>query len=209
VGGLANEAKLLGNTHILVSMDGTASLKTLFLPPGAVFIELGVSMPWGSQMLCDFLHGAYDHIRVLHYEKLEPGEHKYNPYSAVTIPLRKISFYLDQALGLIETGFPIPVKLGSNLDGNGNLLRHLFGRFPEFAFYGVDMWTLKQVKNETVFDGAVKWYEMFVGKPAPVELLLEISSFCALQPCGSTFFYEMSFRQVIVDFFRQIEKVGK
>lgn len=185
-GGIANEAALLLKTHILVSLDGTAALKTLFLPPGAVFIELGVSAPWGSQMLCDYLHGAYDHIRVLHYEFLEPWEHEHDILSSMVIPPHKLSIYLDQALELIEAGFPIPVEIGTNLDGNGHLLRHLFKRFPELAFYGVDMWTQRYLKTERVFEGAEKWYEIFVGRPAPRELREEIFAFCAAHPCGNS-----------------------
>ena len=183
-GGLLNEARILSATHILLSLDGTASLKNFFLPPGAVFVELGVAQPWGSQMLCDFLHGAYDHIRVLHYDQLGPGEHGGNQLSSLTIPFPKLAPFLNAALGLLRAGFPIPLPQGTNLDGNALLLRHLFARYPELAYYGVDLWTQARLKTVRVFEGAADWYTSAVGRPPPPQFAADIELYCAEHPCG-------------------------
>ena len=183
-GGLLNEAKVLLTAHILVSMDGTASLKNFFLPPGAVFIELGVASSWGSQMLCDFLHGAYDHIRVLHYDQLAPGEHEGHQYSSITVPLRKLAPFLDRALALVQDGFPIPIEPGVNLDPNALLLRYLLQRYPELAHFTVVLYSQgRHLKAKRVFEGAVEWYEMALGTP-PEDFREDIERFCAAQPCG-------------------------
>jgi hypothetical protein len=182
-GGILNEAKILANTHILASLDGTASLKTFFMPPGAVFIELGVGRPWGSQMLCDFLHGAYDHVRVLHYDQLAPGEHEGHQHGAITVPLQKLSPFLDRALALLRDGFAIPLEPGVNLDPNALLLRFLMQRYPELAYHAVDLWNNGELKAARVFEGAEEWYSSVIGPPPP-RLREDIERFCSAQPCG-------------------------
>lgn len=46
--GARGEARLLINTHVAVSVDGTGANGNFLLPPGSVFISLGVAQPWGS-----------------------------------------------------------------------------------------------------------------------------------------------------------------
>jgi len=140
VGGLLEEARLLSTTHVLLSLDGTVASKNLFLPPGAVFINLGVAQVYGSQYFLDFLHGAYDHIRVLPYNKLGRGEHEGHMLSSMTVPLEKLAPYLEEAFALVTNrSFSVPLRLGrsgrleeeeeeevDNWDANSRLLRFLF-----------------------------------------------------------------------------------
>lgn len=93
--GAAGEARLLMNTHICISVDGTGANNLLFLPPGAVHISLGVVRPWGTGhiagvfrcsptasgnpffksyaralFIADFIFSGVRHIRVLYYDGL-------------------------------------------------------------------------------------------------------------------------------------------
>lgn len=188
VGGLAKEARLLSTTHVVVSLDGTVASKNLFLPPGAVFINLGVAQEYGSQYFLDFLHGAYDHIRVLSYDKLADGEHEGHMLSSMTVPLEKLAPYLEEAFALVApTGplFSIPVEASEelNLDANARLLRFLFNRYPEFPYAGIAVWHNASVRSKRVFVAAEEMYALATGKSAPKSLREDIVAYCATHPC--------------------------
>jgi len=46
--GAVGEARVLINTHVCVSSDGTGANNLFLLPRGAVHISLGVVRPWGT-----------------------------------------------------------------------------------------------------------------------------------------------------------------
>lgn len=46
--GARGETRILINTHVVVSVDGTGANGNFLVPPGGVFISLGVAAPWGS-----------------------------------------------------------------------------------------------------------------------------------------------------------------
>ena len=199
VGGLLEEARLLSTTHVLLSLDGTVASKNLFLPPGAVFINLGVAQVYGSQYFLDFLHGAYDHIRVLPYNKLGRGEHEGHMLSSMTVPLeKKLAPYLEEAFALVTNrSFSVPLRLGrsgrqeeeeeeeevDNWDANSRLLRFLFRKYPEFPYAGITLWHNASLRSKRVFVAAEEMYALATGKPAPQSLREDITAYCKSHPC--------------------------
>ena len=137
-GGLREEMAHLMRTHIFMAMDGTVALTTPFLPRGAVHVQLGVARPWGSQVQCDFLFSALDHVRVLFYGNLTRGEHKNETSGGFEVPLAKIAPLLRQAIAIVRAGVPDDDAAGAlatvapdaNLAPSAKLLVHLFARYP-------------------------------------------------------------------------------
>ena len=130
---------MLLETHIFLSMDGTVSLSMPFLPRGAVHINLGVARPWGSQVQCDFLFSAVDHVRILFYDALAPGEHDSvttvpdRSEDGFTVPPEKLAPLVRRAIDLVRGGFEVPTAPDANVAPSARLLAHLLGRHPDFA----------------------------------------------------------------------------
>lgn len=190
LGGLREEARRVAEVSILVTQDGTASANSFFLPEGAAFVSLGVARAWGSQSQCDFMHASLDHVRVLYYDRLEPGEHDGQPFSTLRIPPAKLAPFVHQALNLTRHGFAVPTAETENHDGNAALTRFLFERYPEFAWMGIDMWVDYVPNSELghkmsrMKDGAPAMYRHFVGREPPASLAEDIAAYCARAPCG-------------------------
>lgn len=138
-GGFREEVRQQMQTHIFLSTDGTVALTMPFLPRGAVHINLGVARPWGSQIQCDFLYSAVDHVRVLFYGGLASGEHSSvstvpdRSEEGFTVPPAELAPLVRRAIELVRGGFSVPTAPDANMAPSARLLAHLLGRHPDFA----------------------------------------------------------------------------
>ena len=178
MGNLKAEVEALLEAHVLISIDGTASTTALFMRPGAVHINLGVSQPWGSAQLSDFLHASVDHVRVLYYDKLEAHEHTGNYDKGFAVPFEKLQCYLEEAFRILgEIGYTrFPLAETENLSPNGKLFREVLQRFPAFAGRVPQMWADESIRAQRLRDiGSGLWKRYLQSEP-PAEFLSLLNS---------------------------------
>ena len=185
--GLRGEAEELLRTHIFLAMDGTVALNALFLPPGAVHIQLGVARPWGSQVQCDFLFSSLDHVRVLFYGELAQGEHAGEASKGFSVPPAKLSPLVRDAIALVREQFPVPTAPDANLAPSARLLAMLLTKHEDFAdllYSGRITW--EDLKRAPYAEVAPRLYSQKAAKSDADRERFEadVRDFCAAHPCS-------------------------
>jgi hypothetical protein len=192
-GGLREEMAHLMRTHIFMAMDGTVSLTTPFLPRGAVHVQLGVARPWGSQVQCDFLFSSLDHVRVLFYGALAPGEHSNVTSGGFAVPLAKIAPLLREAIALVRAGAPADPEAplvnasDANLAPSAKLLTHLFRRHPALPgllYSGRTDWELFKVEPYEIGVPRLFRRKVAASNASADAFDAETKAFCAAHACS-------------------------
>jgi hypothetical protein len=130
------EARILINTSIMLSMSGTGINTCYMLPRGSVVINTGAPIKHrighvGGQ----FMHGN-SHIKFLHYQSMAlqdadgPGQD-----ANVRLPLDRIIPLVDESVRLWRTGYDVPVPWPENLSPQGKLVSCLLHRYPEAQWW--------------------------------------------------------------------------
>lgn len=131
-----HEVRTLLKTDVLMSVDGTGANNLFFMPPGAVFISLGVRDPYGFGNQADFLFASVDHIAVLYHPPLAAGGH--NDDIVLDVPVT--SEHILRAARLVRAGFKRPVPWKLNHSPSGYAVQHLFHKYLPLNMRGWDMY---------------------------------------------------------------------
>jgi len=130
------EARLLMNTSIMLSMSGTGINSCFMLPRGSVVINIGAPIKnrlghIGGQ----FMYGN-SHLKFLHYQTMAPEDADGPGQDAnVRLPLDKIMPLVDEAIRVWRNGFNLPVPWPENLSPQGKLVSCLLHRYPEAQWW--------------------------------------------------------------------------
>lgn len=167
------EVRTLMATDILMSVDGTGANNLFYMPPGAVFISLGVRDPYGAGNQAGFIFTSVDHVAVLYYPPLPTGGHDED----ITLDVPLTADYILRAARLVRAGFKRPLPWKLNHSPAGYATQHLFSKYLPLNIRGWDLYLahsssfMHRLRNEP----AAIWAQWAPDVPPPANLTADVA----------------------------------
>lgn len=138
IGGHEAEVRTQLKNAIVITMDGTGSNTAFMLPPGSVQIQLGAFSAGRTGHIGDYIHSVTDHIKVLWYQGIQPGDDGGSPGrnqdKNIVVHEESLMPLVEEAVRLWQQGFPLPVAYPENVSPQGKFNSCLMRAYPALGW---------------------------------------------------------------------------